>query len=129
MRNVGQKRVWRNIMQSTPVLIFLGFLVLIFAWSVLGFWNKMEENNKSKKIAEDKLTLLKQQKEKLTSDINSLQTDQGKEKVFRENFGLIKEGEDLIVVVEDKNKPEVPLEASSQGFLGGFFSFFTNWFK
>lgn len=129
MRNLGQKRVWRNIMQSTPVLIFLGFLVLIFAWSVLGFWNKMQDNNKSKQIAEDKLTSLMEQKEKLTSDINSLQTDQGKERVFRENFGLVKEGEDVIVIVEDKNKPQIPLEANSQGFLGGFFSFFTNWFK
>ena len=125
MRNFQQKNVWRNIMQSKPVLIFLGLLILIIAWSVLGFWNKMGENNKSKKIAEDKVAELKQQKEKLNSDINSLKTAEGKEAVFRENFGLVKEGEDMIVIVEDKNKPQVPLEANTWGF----FSFLKNWFK
>ncbi len=125
MRNFQRKGVWRNILQSKPILIFLGILILIFAWSVLGFWNKMGENNKSKKIAEDKVAELMKQKEKLNSDINSLKTVEGKEAVFRENFGLVKEGEDMIVIVEDKNKPQVPLEANTWGF----FSFFKNWFK
>ena len=125
MRNFQRKIGWRNIMQSKPVLVLLGILILFFAWSVLGFWNKMEENSKNKKIIEDKVAELKQQKEKLSSDINSLNTDQGKEKVFRENFGLAKEGENMIVVVEDKNPPEVPKTAPSSGF----FSFLKNWFK
>jgi len=84
----------------------------------------MQETGKNKKIAEDKVAQLEEQKEKLTSDTNSLQTDEGKEKFFRENLGLAKEGEDLIVVVEDKNK-EAPESTDS----GGFWGFFKNWFK
>lgn len=99
--------------------------MLIFAWNIWGFWDKMKETDKNKKMIEDKVVALKQQKEKLSSDINSLQTDRGKEKLFRENFGLAKEGEDLIVVVEDKNPPAVPKPAPSSGF----FSFFRNLFK
>lgn len=111
-------------MQSKPVLIFLGILMLFFTWNVLGLWTKMEETSKNKKIVEDKVTMLKQQKEKLSSEINSLNTDQGKEKFFRENFGLVKEGENLTVVVEDKN-PSAPAPKNS----GGFFSFLKGWFK
>ncbi|KKS04480.1 MAG: hypothetical protein UU82_C0022G0005 [Candidatus Nomurabacteria bacterium GW2011_GWC2_41_8] len=112
-------------MRSKPVLIFFGILILIFAWNILGFWGKMEETGRNKKIAEDKVAALKQQKEKYSSDINSLGTDQGKEKFFRENFGLAKEGEGVIVVVEDKNPPIVPKTDSSSGV----FSFFANWLK
>ncbi|MEK7080841.1 MAG: septum formation initiator family protein [Patescibacteria group bacterium] len=112
-------------MQSRPVLILLGILILIFVWNILGFWSKMEETSKNKKIVEDKVVALKQQKENYSSEINSLKTDQGKEKVFRENLGLAKEGEEMIVVVEDKNPPVAPKTAPSSGFL----SFFRNLFK
>ena len=125
MRNYQQKRIWRDVMQSKPVLILLGIGILIFAWSVLGFWNKMQDTEKNKKIVEDKITALEQQKEKLTSDINSLNTDQGKEKVFRENFGLAKEGENEIVIVDDQNTPPSAASETSSGFFG----FFKNLFK
>ena len=125
MRNFQQKKVWGNMLRSKPVLVILGILILFFAWNVLGFWNKMQETVKNKKIIEDKVAELQQQKTKLSSDINSLNTDQGKEKVFRENYGLAKEGEDMIVIVEDKNKPAAPPETNS----GGFWSFLKNWFK
>jgi len=124
MRNFQQKRIWRNIAQSKPFLILLGILMLFFAWSLLRFWNKMEETSQNKKAAEDKIASLQRQKEKLSSDLNSLKTDQGKEKIFRENFGLAKEGEGEIVIVEDKNPPAVPKTASSD-----FFSFLRNLFK
>ncbi|MBI3888176.1 septum formation initiator family protein [Candidatus Nomurabacteria bacterium] len=124
MRNFQQKRGWRNIFQSKPVLALFGILILVFAYNILGLWNKMQDTEKNKKIAEDKVAELLQQKKKLTTDINSLNTTEGKEKLFRENFGLAKDGEDLIVVVDDKNSPAVPKPASS-----GFFGFLKNLFK
>lgn len=84
----------------------------------------MQETSKNKKIIEDKVTTLKQQKENISEEINSLNTDQGKEKFFRENLGLVKEGENVTIVVEDKNPLEAPKEASSS-----FFSFLKNLFK
>ena len=124
MRNFQQKKRGRHILESKPFLIILGIIVLFFAWNVLGFWNKMAETSKNRKIAEGKVVELEQQKEKLSSDINTLKTDQGKEKFFRENLGLAKEGEDTIVVVDDKNKPASPTHTSS-----GFFGFLKNLFK
>src|SRR3989344_6031108 len=103
MRNFQQKRTWRNITQSKPFLVIFGIIVLIFSWSVFGFWNKMQETVKNKKIVEDKVAALKQQKENISSEINDLNTDQGKERFFRENLGLAKEGENITIVVEDKN--------------------------
>lgn len=124
MRNFQQKRMWRNITQSKPFLVIFGVIVLIFSWSVFGFWNKMQETVKNKKIVEDKVAALKQQKENISSEINDLNTDQGKERFFRENLGLAKEGENITIVVEDKNPTVTPKSTSS-----GFFSFFINLFK
>ena len=123
MRNFQEKRGWRNIVQSKPFLIFFGIVILFFSWNVFVFWNKMQETEKNKKIVEDKIALLKKQKEDISSEINSLNTMEGKEKFFRENLGLAKEGEDVTVVIEDKNPPV------SKPAPSGFWSFFTNWFK
>jgi len=126
MRNLKWKRGWGNIVQSKPFLILFGVVLLIFSWNVFGFWNKMQETVKNKKIVEVKVTALKQQKENISAEINSLSTDQGKEKFFRENLGLAKEGEDITIIVEEKKPPEPSKEASSPSW---FFSFFQNLFK
>lgn len=100
-------------------------MVLVFAWSVYGFWNKMQETSKNTKIIEDKVAELKLKKENLSANINNLNTEEGKEKIFRENFGLVKEGEGVIIVVEDKNKTEPPKAESSSKIT----TFFKNLFK
>lgn len=125
MRNFQQKKIWRSVVQSTPVLIILGIIILFFVWSVLGFWNKMGETTRNKEAIEDKAVALREQKEKLLTDIDSLNTEEGKERVFRENFGLAKEGEEVIIVVEDKEANNAQKTDSSSGF----FSFFKNLFK
>jgi len=105
---------------------FLGFLVLFFAWSVIGFLVKMEATRENRKLIEAKVVQLEEEKEKLSADIEKLKTDEGKEQSIREKFGLAKEGEGQIVIIEDKNKAE---EENTK--FGGFFSFlfFWNWFK
>lgn len=125
MRNYERKITWRKVAESKPVLILLGVMILIFAWSVLRFWNKMQETGENKKAVEEKVAALRDKKEKLRADIQSLNTEEGKEEFFRENYGLAKEGEQMIIVVEEKKPPETPKKSP----LSSFFSFFTDWFK
>ncbi len=126
MRNLEWKRGWKNIVQSKPFLILFGIALLVFSWNVFSFWNKMQETVKNKEIVENKVIALKQQMENISAEINSLSTEQGKEKFFRENLGLAKEGEGVTIVVEEKNLPEAPQDTSPASW---FFSFFKNWFK
>ena len=111
-------------MESRPVLLLLAILLVFFTWGVFGFMGKMQMTRENRKIAEQKLMELQKAKEKLSSDLDNLKTDAGKERIFRENYGLAKEGEGLIVVTEDKNALE-----SQKADSGGFFNFFKNLFK
>jgi len=124
MRNFQEKRGIRHIMQSRLILVFLGVIILVFAWSVIQLVSKAEETAKNKNIAEDKIVELQKGKEKLSSDIAKFQTEKGIEENIREKFGLAKEGENMIVIIEDKNLPEKEEVESN-----GFFSFLKNWFK
>jgi cell division protein FtsB len=124
MRNFQQKRGWKNIIESWPVLILLGLLLIFFTWGVIGFTGKMSATSENRQIAENKLAELQKQKAELSANIAKLNTEAGVEEGIRDKFGLAKEGEGLIVVVEDQNKLEPVVEKSN--WLS---SFFKNLFK
>ena len=85
----------------------------------------MEETKKNKEIAEARVLELKKSKEKFSFDINKFRTEKGIEEIVRENYGVVKEGENLIIITEDKNTTEDKKEADSSPF----FYFLKNWFK
>ena len=124
MRNFDRQVTWRSIAESRPVLMLLGIVILVFAWSVIRFWSKMEDTERNRRIAEERVMALRDKKVKLTQDISDLNTDEGKEKFFRENYGLAKEGEEVIVVVEDQKEEKAPERltlTSLIDFLKGLF--------
>jgi len=125
MRNFQEKRRFKQVMQSKPVLALLGIMILVFAWSVFGLIGKMRETIKNKEVAEEKIQELQKEKEQLTNNINQLKTNQGIEENIREKYGLAKDGESMIVVVDDKNSPATDTENKPVGF----FSKIVNWFK
>jgi hypothetical protein len=112
-------------MQSKPVLALLAATVLVFAWSVIGLLGKMQETIKNNKTTAEKIEELQEAKANLSLDIDKLETDKGKEESIREKFGWAKEGEEIIVVVEDNSSP---LEEKEQE-PGGFWNFLKNLFK
>lgn len=124
MRNFQQKKGWRDVIESWPVIIFLGVILLGFAWGVLGFMGKMSATSENRQVATAKLAELESKKERLNTELAKLETEGGVEENIREKFGLAKEGEGLIVVVEDKNKVEVVVEEK-----GWFASLWDKWFK
>jgi cell division protein FtsB len=85
----------------------------------------MIETSKNREIAELKVTELQEAKKELTYDIENLKTNQGLEENIREKFGLAKEGEGLIIVVDNKENVNLN-EETKQNWL---ISLFNKWFK
>ena len=121
------------------------YLIIILAIIILGgglfagyyFYNQNIELQKlasEKKVADSvamvqakqqKISDLEARKAKLSEDIKKLGTDEGKEEVIRENFGMVKEGENVVVIVDDKNATE-PGKKEESGWI---INFFKNLFK
>jgi len=127
MKNFQQKRGFRNVLHSRPVLAFLGIFVLIFIWGVINFMGKMEITRENRKIAENKVAELEKQKKEFSTEITSLKTVDGIEENIREKFPVAKDGEGMIVIVDYKKTAET----QKKEFLTGFSSlfFWKNWFK
>lgn len=122
MRSFQKRRGWKEILESRPVLVFLGIVMLIFMFGIFRFVGKMQITVENRKIIENKVAELEKEKEKLTSDISKLNSTEGVEESIRQKFGLVKEGEGVIVVVDDKTLKPEPKEESR-----GFFSWLFFW--
>lgn len=125
MKNFQEKKSFWHVLASWPFLFILFLLLLTFSWNIFGFVNKMTDTSKNKKIAENKVEELKQNKNSLEQDIAQIETDRGIEEKIREDFGLAKEGEGMIVIVDEQKKENEETEETKKGF----FSFIKNWFK
>ncbi len=125
MRSFQKEGRLKHLMQSKLFLIFLGIVILAFFYNIFSLVEKMDETTKNKQLVENKIIELEQSKEKLNSDINKLKTERGVEESIREKFGFAKEGENMILVVDDKNAPQTDKNEDS----GGFFSWLKNLFK
>jgi cell division protein FtsB len=126
MRNFQEKKGLKYFLQSKPVLVLLFLVVIVFTWNIISLTKKLQETYKNKKIQEAEISNLEKRKEKLSSDIEKLGTDKGKEEMIRENFGLVKEGENVIVIVEDKNQVKTPVEKKENSFFSFFKRLFIN---
>ena len=126
MRSFQKKGRLKHIMQSKPFLVFLGILTLFFLFSMFDFMNKMEETVKNRKMVEGKIEELEKSKENLNSDIGKLKTEEGIEENIRDKFGLAREGENMILVVDDKDTAEKDKNSTDSSV---FWDFFKNWLR
>ncbi|MFA6324747.1 MAG: septum formation initiator family protein [Candidatus Paceibacterota bacterium] len=124
MRNFQEKNKFKKVVQSKIFLIIFGILIIFFTYNVFNLIIKMQDTIKNRKIVENKIKDLEKQKMELLINIDKLKTDKGIEENIREKFGLGKEGEGMIVVVDEKKENEEKEENSNS-----FFSRIINWFK
>ncbi len=119
MKNFQVKNKNRSFFYSKQFLIFLGMVVLFFIWQIFGFVQKAQMASKNRKIAEDKNKELILKKQNLEGSLGKLYTAEGKEDFIKENYGLVKEGEEIVILTEEDSL-NTEKEKKSSGFLNIF---------
>lgn len=100
-----------NFLHSTPVIIVLFGIAILFAINIVDIAKKGIETERNKDIAYAKVEDLKEKQLRLEADIARLDTPEGAEDAVRDKFRVVKEGEGLIVILDDKNAAQsVPEE-------------------
>ena len=110
-------------MLSTPVLVFL-FIVLFFIMKgSFGVYQKYSLSKNRLENSQADLAVLEEKKENIENKIEKIQTDTGIEKEVRSKFDVAREGEKLIIIVEDEVKVD------EQEKETGFFTTIKGWFQ
>jgi len=99
MRQFQNKKKIRSRVYSGFSVSILIILVLFLAKGVFNIYQKEAESEKVKQSSLKNLNDLKDRQEKLNSEISNLNTTSGMEAEIRSKFSVVKQGEQVIVIV------------------------------
>lgn len=117
------KRIWHS-----PLMLFvLLTILLIFMYNMVGLLEKVRDTSQKREMVLSQMDSILERQQMEEKNIAKLQTDSGIEETLRDKYHLVKEGEQMVVIVDqnvDKLKQEKE-ELSNQGVI----QFFKNIFK
>lgn len=103
MLDFQQKRKIRSVAYNRVTLVILFLLILVMAHSTWDVYKKKQTSEEMKNVSLQNVETLRSQSEDLTSKIEKLKTTTGIEEEIRSKFNVIKDKENMVVVVEDEN--------------------------
>ncbi len=101
MINLQERRYRRHILQSPFLAVFLLVITLLLTKSVYSIYKKNQVANINRMESQRKLDLLVEKEKRLQAEIAKLKTTRGIEEELRSKFQVTKEGEEVLVVVDD----------------------------
>lgn len=108
----------KDIVFSVPFIVILGVVCSLSINATWDVYKKARDTEKNAVVVADKYDELKRRESELTGKIGSLETPLGIETEIREKFGLVKDGEEMIVIVDPpKEEKESDLESSDNKTL------------
>lgn len=100
---------------------FLAVVVLVLAWAVWGIAKKEEIARHAVEDRKRELAILKERQAEFEANLDELATERGQEATLRQNHGVAKAGEEVIIVVPPKDDglaPHLPWYKRLLGFFG-----------
>lgn len=105
---------------SPLALGILFCLVVLFAYNMIGLITKARDSSKKKDLILNQINTLKARESSLSNDMAKLKTDEGVEEIIRDKYQVVKQGEKVLVIVDDKDKTQVPDTTTDSGGFWGF---------
>jgi len=124
MREFQERRRIKKFLHSRYAIAVLALVLILVAHSL---WNVYTKYKKSVDIAERMnadAVALEDRQTSLKRSIDMLNTPEGKEREALDRFGTVKEGERVIVLVDDSASSSEELPPVHESMWSRFFSFF-----
>jgi cell division protein FtsB len=107
----------------SPIALFVIFcLLVLFTYKIVDLIKKERETSHKKELILEHIDSLKAKEESLKKNIIKLETEEGKEEIIREKYQVAKEGEKMVIIVDEEDK-------NSSVEEGGNSHGFWNWIK
>jgi len=102
MLDFQKKKKIRKILYSPFVLIILFIITLLISSGVVSVYKKAKLSEENLEREKRELERLAVREKTLTSSINYLKTDQGIEDEIRTKFRAVREGEKVVVIIDNQ---------------------------
>ncbi|MCR4334526.1 MAG: septum formation initiator family protein [Patescibacteria group bacterium] len=95
----------------SPLVVFVLFVILVFGFdSVWGIYKKKQMSDNNLVLTQQGFDKLKNRYDTLKEEVDRLNTQEGIEEEIRNKFSVVKEGEQVAIIVESTNKATTTLE-------------------
>ncbi len=121
MAHIDRRRFITKLTHSRVSHVILFLLMTLFVYSAVGAYRKSRIANDRMSASLSELIELEDQKSRLSTELENSNTDFGREKALREKFNVVKEGEQVIVIVNDKDLGKVSTDTEKKGFFEKIF--------
>ena len=101
-----------NLWHSPLVLLVLFGILVLFIYNMVGLIEKERETTKKKELILSQIETLRDREESLSKDIAKLKTEEGIEETIRDKYQVVKEGEKMVVIVDQEKKEEIVIDES-----------------
>ncbi len=102
MRDLQERKRLRDILRS-PVVATLLFIALLFLLEGnYGVFKKNQLAKAGRDESDQRLILLKKNRDRLTASLEKLKTGRGVEEELRDKFQITKSGEGVLIVVDQE---------------------------
>ncbi|MDQ5953015.1 MAG: hypothetical protein QG551_243 [Patescibacteria group bacterium] len=118
-RHIRKERFISRLIRSPFSYVVLIVFILIFSISAVGTYKKSRIAKQKTKQVEAQFQSLVEQEAHLKSSLEDMNTEYGMEKALREKFGIVKEGEVSVIIVDPKEEEKVDDKKEK----GGLFNF------
>ena len=102
MLNFKEKRIVKRFLYSKITITLLALMLVFLFNSSWGVYKKAKIAYENKERVSENLMELQEREEALLANIVKLKTDRGIESEIREKFGVVKNGEEVVVIVDSK---------------------------
>lgn len=102
MSSLKKQRLVSRLARSPMSYVTLFLLSALFIWSATGVYSKSRLAKERLESARGRLLAMEEQRSKLAADLEYANTPFGEEKALREKFNVVKEGENVIMIVEEE---------------------------
>lgn len=125
MFDFQQKNKIRKFLYSRPVVALVLLVSAYFLYSTWSIYQKMVQSREKVLISQKQLLALSAKSTELDTSLADLQTQEGIEKEIRSKFGQAKVGENMAVIIPDKDVSTTSAKAQQTFFskIKHFFGF------
>ena len=113
MREFQDKERRRRKLYSKASLIILILVIVFVAKGTWSVYLKAKESKRNSELTQKELDTLQVRHDFLQTEINELNTPEGKEKEIRQDFQVSKDGEQIAVIIESTSTVNTQVEEQS----------------
>jgi predicted membrane protein len=119
--------IFKQVLFSRWTALVILFAIVFVGYGLFSVIGKSMDARASRVRAENEAVAIQNKEADLSKKIASLNTEDGKEAVLREQFSVVKEGEHVVVITDEVKTAST--SQSSAGSSKGFWNFLKGLFR